>query len=78
MEHVPIVRIQFPIVQHVIPRSEPHVVNVMQIISLNPQRSVQHVQVRQIVQHVHRHRMHVRNVNWEIIPMESVVNYVIR
>ena len=63
MEPVPIVRIQFPIVKHVMLRPEPHVVNVMQIISLNPQRSVQHVQVRQIVRHVHRHRMHVRNVH---------------
>ena len=63
MEHVPIVRIRFPIVPHVMLRPEHHVVNVIRIISLNQQRNVQHVQVRLIVQHVHKHQMHVRNVN---------------
>ena len=59
MELVPIVRIQLPIVLHVMLKQEHHVVNVMKIISLNQQRSAQHVQRRQIVQHVHKHQMHV-------------------
>ena len=41
---------------------EVNVRNVIQIISLNPQLNAQHVRVRQIAQHVHKHQMHVRNV----------------
>ena len=44
MEHVLIVRIQFLIVPHVMLKQEPHVVNVMQIISWQQQHHVKHVQ----------------------------------
>ena len=63
MERVPIVRIQLPIVQHVIQRPEHHVVNVIRIISLNQQRNVQPVQVRRIVKPVRKQLINVRNVN---------------
>ena len=63
MEHVPIVRIRFPIVPHVMLRPEHHVVNVIRIISLNQQRNVQPVQVRRIVKPVRKQLINVRNVN---------------
>ena len=76
MERVPIVRIQLPIVTHVMKRQEPHVVNVMQIISLKCLRNVHYVQVSRSVKHVHRHRMHVRNVIMAIIQVEQDVLHV--
>ena len=78
MEPVPIVQIQFPIVQYVMLKQEPHVVNVMQIISLKRLQNVQLVQVRPIAQHVLRHQMHVQHVKQEVIQMEPVVNCVVR
>ena len=76
MEHVPIVRIRLPIVPHVMQRQEPHVVNVIRIISLKQQRNVQHVQVRPTVQHVHRHQIRVLNVHQVIIQMDRNVIHV--
>ena len=76
MERVPIVQIQFPIVQYVILKQEPHVVNVIRIISLNRQRSVHYVQVSRSVKHVLKHRIHVRNVIMAIIQVEQDVLHV--
>ena len=78
MERVPIVRIQLPIVTHVIRKPEPHAVNVMQIISLKRLRNVHYVQVSRSVKHVHKQLINARNVNLEIIRVEQNVNYAIR